>query len=159
MTDTLPVSCTWGLPSPATPHPAGSLISVGAEKVPFHSSFGEDHSDFVWSSHILAGVSLDFQDTMEGEVGNRRIIKINKVLKTHGCAHPSSQSMCWGLVNLSNCPLLPTNAISLHKNRYTVSSTGNIILNVFEHPGGGNVCRWRTRRQPVPCLSTGQSHP
>ncbi|RMC11459.1 hypothetical protein DUI87_11578 [Hirundo rustica rustica] len=128
MTDTLPVSCTWELPSPATPDPAGSLISVGAEKVPFHSSFGEDHSDFVWTSHILAGVSLDFQDTMEGEVGNRRIIKINKVLKTHECAHPSSQSMCRGLVNLSNCLLLPTNAISIHKNIYTVSYTGNISL-------------------------------
>lgn len=32
MTDTLPVSCTWELPSLATPDPAGSLISVGAEK-------------------------------------------------------------------------------------------------------------------------------
>lgn len=31
MTDTLPVSCTWELPSPATSDPAGSLISVGAE--------------------------------------------------------------------------------------------------------------------------------
>lgn len=51
---------------------------------------------------MLAGVSLDFQDTMEGEVGNRRIIKINKVLKIYECAHPSSQSMCWDLVNPSN---------------------------------------------------------
>jgi len=66
------------------------LISAGQKPVPLHPSFGEDHSDFVWASHILAGVGLGFQDTSEGEVGKERIVKINQVLKTHICAHPSS---------------------------------------------------------------------
>lgn len=38
--------------------------------------------------------------------------------------------MCWDLVNLSNCPLLSTNA--MHKSSYTMSPPGNIILYVFD---------------------------
>lgn len=70
--------------------PSCPLISAGQKPVLLRSSFGEDHSDFVWASHILAGVSLGFQDTSEGEVGKERIVKINQVLKTHVRAHPSS---------------------------------------------------------------------
>lgn len=69
-------------------------------------------------------------------------------------------SPCVGaFFSLRNGPLLSANATSLHKSSYTLSPTGNITLNVFEHPVSADVGSWMTWRQPVPWLSTGQSHP